>query len=198
MRKTLLTCCAAGAMLLASCAQVDSMPEPDFADIEAATLAAAELKTELRGELVAAIEANDVSAVEEICGIRADVAAQRISTASGYATSMVSVGGETDEWEAHVLQIFDEALASGVNPKFMEHSEVVLTADGDAEFRWMKPIFAGQALAVCHEADREEAARALLANGGEEATEFSKGDLRGAFSMRKSLEPVELAQLEMK
>lgn len=193
---SMLASCALGLFLLAGCANVDDMPEPDFADIEAATMAASELKTQLRAELISATEANGAAEAEMVCTERAAEMAREITSASGYEVHMVTLGGETDAFEARILTVFEEALASGVNPRFMEHSEVVLTETGEAEFRWMKPIFAGQALAVCHEANMEAAAADLLARGGEEATEFTKGDLRGAFSMSKSLELVELAELE--
>tara|TARA_Y100000052_G_C2955125_1_gene89571 strand:- start:1614 stop:2219 length:606 start_codon:yes stop_codon:yes gene_type:complete len=201
MRNFILTSCALGLLTLASCAKVDNMPEPSFDDIGRATEAASRLQSELRTELMTAIKADGPAAAVQVCAERAPALAETISLDTGYQISEMTlsgsgVGHSPDAWESHVMVVFEEALASRVNPKFMEHSEVVLNDNGVAEFRWMKPIFAGQSSAVCHEADVEAAAARLLADGAQSASDAEAGDLRGAYTVRKALETIEVAMLD--
>lgn len=181
--------------LLAACGQVSNMPEPSFADIDAANAAAGELGSRLKGELMAALQEGGPTGAIEVCAERAPAIALTISEQTGYDISRTSAqtrnpANTADAWEQGVLKMFEEALQSGVNPKFMEHSEVVLNADGSTDFRWMKPIFIEEPCTVCHGGNVSTDVKAQLAEWYPDdlATGYAVGDLRGAFTVRKPVE----------
>lgn len=87
---------------------------------------------------------------------------------------------EPDEWERQVLLQFRERIAAGEKPEKLEHFDIV-----DDSFRYMKPIMTGGLCITCHGATIALDVQAVLAQKypHDQATGFSVGDVRGAFSV---------------
>lgn len=87
---------------------------------------------------------------------------------------------EPDEWERQVLLQFRERIAAGEKAEGLEHFDII-----DDSFRYMKPIMTGGLCITCHGATIALDVQAVLAQKypHDQATGFSIGDVRGAFSV---------------
>lgn len=88
-----------------------------------------------------------------------------------------------DAWEAQVLERFARDFAAGKPLGELRHSAVV-----DGEFRYMQAIGVGEPCLACHGKDLSEPVRAALRERypGDAAQGFAAGDLRGAFTVRRT------------
>lgn len=93
-----------------------------------------------------------------------------------------------DAWETATLQDFAARIAAGADPMTVEKAEIV--ADGAGKrFRFMKAIPVGEPCLQCHGSEvKAEVKEAIAAKyPADKATGFSKGELRGAFTLSKAL-----------
>ena len=92
---------------------------------------------------------------------------------------------QPDAWEREVLQQFEQRRQAGEDWQTMEASK---TSAG--EFRFMKAIPTGPLCVACHGAALSAPVAAKLTElyPQDQATGFQPGDLRGAFTLRKTLE----------
>ena len=89
-----------------------------------------------------------------------------------------------------VAKKFIADIKGGADAMKLEHAEVV-EADGKKTFRYMKPIMtAGQPCLACHgsELKLEVSAKIKELYPNDQATGFSAGDMRGAFTVSKVME----------
>lgn len=95
-----------------------------------------------------------------------------------------------DDWERGVLQTFQARVASGSDPARLEHFEVVMTAEGDKLFRYMRGIPVGEICLACHGTDLKQDVKAELTRyyPDDKATGYKLGELRGAFSLIQLIE----------
>lgn len=165
------------------------------AERAAARAAAGELGRTLKGELVGAMQSGGPVAGIEVCAERAPGIAAEISQRTGMevgrtALKVRNASNAPDAWEREQLEAFEALFASGdVQARAgAEVIEIVETGNG-REVRWMKPIEMDGVCAACHgEAVAEPVLEAVERRyPGDRATGFGKGDLRGAFTVTKSL-----------
>lgn len=98
--------------------------------------------------------------------------------------------GTPDLWEARQLADFNIRAANGEKIDTLEKSEVV-TIDGKPVFRYMKALPVGDVCLKCHgAADGFDAGlKATLAESypHDQATGYSKGQIRGALTVKRPL-----------
>ncbi len=94
-----------------------------------------------------------------------------------------------DAWETKVMQEFDAKKAAGAAPNTLEHSEVVVGADGSKTLRYMRAIPTGKVCLTCHGSELKPDVSAKIKElyPTDQATGFKVGDLRGAFSISEAI-----------
>ncbi|HKL77076.1 MAG TPA: DUF3365 domain-containing protein [Gammaproteobacteria bacterium] len=155
------------------------------------------LMQQLGGELKQAMQEGGPGAGISVCTERAPQITAELSREKGWRVTRVSdqvrnpLLGMPDAWEQEVLAKFRQRAADGASYKGMNYSEVV-KEPGGRYFRYMQAIpLQGQCLA-CH-GPKEQLApevRETLEKRypHDQATGYSAGDLRGAFSIKRPLE----------
>lgn len=90
-----------------------------------------------------------------------------------------------DQWELETLLEFEQRKAAGEDPMSIAKAQMI-----EGEFRFMKAIPTAEACTACHGTSISEPVQAKLSTlyPEDQATGFSAGDLRGAFTLRKVLE----------
>lgn len=180
---------ALAAIGLAACAPPEVSKAPDPADIAAARQAAGALGRTLKGELQAAMRDGGAVAAIEVCNERAPAIAHAVSADSGLTVGRTALKlrnqeNAPDAWEAAQLRAFMEAVAAGADPAALEVATIIET-DGEATFRWMKPIILDEPCAACHGTDIAPPVRTAIQAlyPADEATGFVPGEVRGAFTV---------------
>ncbi len=132
-----------------------------------------------------------IKALEQ-CNIEAEPIAQNNSLTSGWTIGRTSLevrneSNAPDEWEVMILNQFEKRKAAGESLKTMEYAETVKIGD-KLVYRYMKPIPTAGLCVSCHGDNMSESltnkVRTLYPN--DQATGFSVGDIRGAFSFQKT------------
>ncbi len=97
---------------------------------------------------------------------------------------------QPDAWESKQLVIFEEKIKAGAPPKTLVASEIVTNASGDNQFRFMKAIPTGQLCLNCHGSEIKNDVKALIDQHypNDKAVDFKLGELRGAFTLTKTLQ----------
>jgi len=166
-------------------------PAPE--DVAAARAAAVALRDALFAALTDAMTEGGIERAVAVCNeaapeIAAGLSASRDMEIGRTALRVRNPDNAPDAWERAQLDAFAVRHETGEAFAGMEHAEVV-TQDGAAVFRWMKPIPMGGLCAACHGENIEPATlaaiRALYPE--DEATGFAPGALRGAFTVKKAL-----------
>ena len=131
-----------------------------------------------------------IKALEQ-CNIEAGSIAQKNSLTSGWTIGRTSLkvrneNNTPDQWEAMILNQFEKRKAAGESLKTMEYAETVKIGD-KLVYRYMKPIPTAGLCVSCHGDNMPESltnkVRTLYPD--DQATGFSVGDIRGAFSFQK-------------
>lgn len=129
-----------------------------------------------------------------VCNTQAGPLTQQVSEAENWQISRTSLklrnpGNAPDHWEKSVLDWFEKQAAQGADLKTLAYSEVVTDASGQQQFRMMKAIPVGQPCLACHGEQLQAEIEAELNRlyPGDKARGFQTGDLRGAFSLSKTL-----------
>lgn len=155
------------------------------------------LITELGGVLKKQIKTAGPAEAIKVCREVAPGITGRISNANGWKMTRVShryrnaLLGMPDAWEKSVLQKFEKRRQAGEDLKTMAYSEVVTDAAGDRYFRFMKALPTGEVCLTCHGSKDtippavQEKLQALYPM--DRATGFSKGELRGAISIKQPM-----------
>ncbi len=93
-----------------------------------------------------------------------------------------------DAWESGVLKQFEERKANGEDPQKIAHAEIV-EEDGRQVFRFMKAIPTGEVCLKCHGVETAPEVQAKLDEyyPEDEATGYSLGDIRGAFTIKQEM-----------
>lgn len=150
--------------------------------------------TSLQDELQAAIkEGGPVKAIA-VCKERAPAIAQGLSDQTGWEVGRTSLKlrnstlNAPDDWERQVMLRFDERRAAGEDVQTMAYAEVV-EKDGSKQFRFMKAIPTGEVCLACHGNSIAPTVATALdeAYPDDLARGYNLGDVRGAFTLSKSL-----------
>jgi hypothetical protein len=141
----------------------------------------------------------DIAGPEGAIGACRDLApalARAASAESGWAVRRVSLRERNpkavpDAWERGVLAEFDRIAAARGTAAPIEHAEVVATADGKRERRYMRALPTQELCLACH------GARASLSAGvterlrtlypADRAVDYRVGEIRGAMTLRQAI-----------
>lgn len=175
-------------LALAACGR-DREPAP--ADIETARQAASALETQLRARLLDAVAQGGAVAGIDACVIAAPDIAASVSAQSGMTVARTALrwrnpSNAPDAFETRAMESFLAALAAGADPATLEEAAII-----GGEMRYMKPIMTGALCVTCHGADipADVAAAIAASYPDDQATGFAPGDMRGAFTIAKRMEP---------
>jgi hypothetical protein len=148
-----------------------------------------EFADELKGELLAALKGGGPVNAVTVCSRKAPAIADRISKSKRWEVGRTSLRirnpkNTPDAWERKTLESFEERRKQGEDIGKMEHSEMV-TEGGKSLFRYMKAIPAGELCLTCHGKDLapDLAAKLRELYPEDQATGFSLGEIRGAFTI---------------
>ena len=129
----------------------------------------------------------------EVCNVQAKPIADKNSSVSPWKIGRTSLrvrneNNIADEWETSVLQQFEKRKKAGEDLKNMEYSEVIKSGDKSV-YRYMKPIPTAGLCLTCHGTklsnDVHDKVKALYPE--DKAISFNVGDIRGAFTLIKTL-----------
>lgn len=144
--------------------------------------------TELKSELIGAIQKDGLHSAVEVCEQRAPEIAAKLST-NGWTVARTSLktrneNNRPDEWEKLILKRFDEEYKSGVQASALSSS----TMD-ENQFRFMQAIPSAQVCLACHGTSVDpsllKSINALYPK--DTAVGFTLEDIRGAFTVTKEI-----------
>ncbi|WP_018868202.1 MULTISPECIES: DUF3365 domain-containing protein [unclassified Thioalkalivibrio] len=144
----------------------------------------------LQSELMAAMEEGGPIQAIEVCNERAPEIEQRISAEFGRDIGRTSLKirnpeNSPDEWERIQLEHFESQRADGTPADQLDPRHEVVEDEDGARFRFMAAIPTGGACLACHGTDISSDVKHALERlyPDDEATGFSEGDVRGAFTI---------------
>ena len=155
-----------------------------------------QLATSLKTKLTEAMQSGGPGKAIEVCNLEAPVITSDINALSDLSVKRTSLkirnpDNEPDEWEVMVLNKFQEQLDNGVPFEEIKYAELS-EKDGVKMYRMMRPIPVAGVCLACHgPADSlpEEVKQELKAKyPSDQATGYTAGQLRGAFSVTKSIQ----------
>jgi hypothetical protein len=163
-----------------------SAPPPERKMIEARALAG-EYQKRLKAALEDAIAAGGAARAVDVCRIQAKEIAQALQEESGWIIGRVSSKPRNplnapDAWEQQILAGFAAQRREQVQGPL----EVSRVEQG--RLRYMRAIDTGPVCLACHGAKLDPKVQARIASAypQDQATGYSLGDLRGAFSFETS------------
>ena len=129
----------------------------------------------------------------EICNLQAGPIADTLSVNSKWQVNRTSLkvrnaSNTPDAWELKTLLQFEQRKSAGERVKTIEYSEHV-KQEGLSVYRYMKAIPTAGLCLKCHGDQLDDAVSAKLKTlyPYDQAVGFNKGDIRGAFSLKKTL-----------
>lgn len=170
-------------------ATVNAMAGEPALDAEAKALIAP-FATELQSTVKAAMQNGGPVAAVEACQNAAAGIATRHSvapwTVARTALRARNPQNAPDEWEGRVLRQFEQALADGKPIAELSYGERV-----GNEYRYMQAIGTGEVCLACHGQKLKDDVKGILQTRypQDQATGFTLGSLRGAFSLRRNVAP---------
>ncbi|MGD9784738.1 MAG: DUF3365 domain-containing protein [Hyphomicrobiaceae bacterium] len=146
----------------------------------------------LKEKLQAAMKDGGPVAALSVCNVEAPKIEKDRSDASSMdvgrtALKVRNPGNAPDAFERRVMEDFVAKIKGGADAMKLEHAETV-DEGGKKVFRYLKPIMtAGSPCLACHgsELKPEVAAKIKELYPADQATGFSAGDMRGAFTVKK-------------
>lgn len=172
-----------------------TMTEDELQERIADTRAAIEqFASTLQGELVAAMEEGGPTQAIKVCNQRAPEIADDIAAETGWTVGRTSLkirnpDNSPDEWERIQLEHFESQRADGTPANELAPRHEVVEGEDGARFRFMAAIPTGGACLACHgsniDSDVKHALERLYPD--DQATGFSEGDVRGAFTITQEM-----------
>jgi hypothetical protein len=166
------------------------------AELQNMRMAAMELGATLKQRLVTAMGEGGPQGAISVCAQEAPAIAAEISARTGLDVGRTSLrvrnaANAPDEWEVAQLDFLAAKLAAGEDAAAME-AWAIISEDGVKKVRWMKPLITEELCLACHGASVSPDVQAAISGRypGDAATGFQLGDLRGAFTVVKSLSDV--------
>ena len=144
----------------------------------------------LKPQLQKALKTGDPAHAIEVCAHKAPALAEKLSAQSGWFIRRVSLKPRNqrtavpDAWETSVLKDFNRRNAAGTDAKKLIASRIQ-----DGTFRYMKAQIVKPLCLLCHgKRISPKIAQALKKYYPQDkATGYDLGEVRGAFSLRRSL-----------
>jgi hypothetical protein len=151
-----------------------------------------EFASRLKPELKTALQQGGPSHAVAVCAGRAPAIADSIAARSGWQVKRVSLKARNasrampDAWERRVLQDFDARQAAGENPQQLHHGETI-----GSNYRYMQAQGVEPVCLTCHGAALAQPVQDTLREyyPDDRATGYSPGQVRGAISLVKPLDP---------
>jgi len=147
-----------------------------------------QFSTQLKAELVAAIQSGGLEAGVEVCHTKAPQIAESLSV-DGWTVARTSLktrneNNKPDQWEADALRQFDKRFKQGENP-----ASLVLTISEEKRFRLTKAIPMDTVCLACHGSSVGPSLQKNIQKHYPEdtATGYTLEDIRGAFTLQKDL-----------
>jgi hypothetical protein len=176
------------------CLPLTAVAEQDVADLTAEGQQVIKaFFGDLKAELVKGMKTGGPVHTINVCSKVAPNLSEAHSQISGWQIARTSLkprnpNNAPDAWETQVLNEFETRKAAGEDPAKMVHTEIV-KEQGSEVFRMMKPIPTAEVCTKCHgvaiPAPVVEKLDELYPE--DQARGFSVGDLRGAFTLKKTL-----------
>jgi len=148
---------------------------------------------ELKAALVSALQSGGPVAAIHVCNMQALPIANKISAQTGWAIKRTSLklrnqANMPDEWERATLLQFEQRKAAGEDVSTITQEKLV-SQEGEMVYRYMQAIPTTGVCVSCHGdnlgGDITEKLTELYPN--DSATGFNLGDIRGAFSLQKTI-----------
>ena len=191
----------ASILLIFSSASIAGGDDPDdmAVFIEQSKAQIKRLATSLKTKLTEAMQNGGPGKAIEVCNLEAPVITSNINSTSDVYVKRTSLkirnpDNAPDEWEIMVLNKFQEQLDNGMPLKEINHSQVS-EQDGVTTYRMMRPIPVGGVCLACHgpsdSLPKEVKQELKTKYPDDQATGYAVGQLRGAFSVTKTLPHLE-------
>jgi len=152
------------------------------------------LATELKATLKASMKSEGPLAAISVCYTKALILAEEISAEKSMKVARTSLRTRNDAnapdlWESFVLEQFEKRKEAGEAIKTLEYSEIT-QRNGDRVFRYMKAIPTDDVCLMCHGQHIPDNLSVKLKEfyPNDKATGFSKGDIRGAFTVTRVID----------
>lgn len=181
----------AGAAALGATAQAGEPADTERAQ-KSRALSASYAK-QLKSTLMSAIKEGGPEAAIGVCQTAAPAIAKEKDAASGWSVGRTALklrnpANAPDPWELAVLGKFQDEIDQGADIATLEHYEEA-TKDGEPVFRYMKAIPTKAPCLTCHGSNVSQKVREKIDDlyPDDQATGFSLGDLRGAFTITQPL-----------
>jgi len=144
----------------------------------------------LKPKLKKALTEGGVSHAIKVCSEEAPQIAKNLSETTSWQVKRVSLKARNnstakpDLWETSVLEAFNQRQKQGESAKTMAKAEII-----NNEFRFMKAQGAAPLCLTCHGTKLANETKTALKNyyPDDQATGYSLGQIRGAFSLTKQL-----------
>jgi len=143
-----------------------------------------------------AIASKGVAGAIPVCKEQAPALIKEVRDSTGWSIRRVSLKtrnaerGTPDLWEVRQLADFNIRAANGEKPETIEKSEII-SVDGKPVFRYMKALPVGDACLKCHgpveTLDAGLKAKLAETYPQDRATGYSKGEIRGALTVKRPL-----------
>ncbi len=148
---------------------------------------------DLKGELQKGMKQGGAVNAIKVCNTMAPQLQEAHSQMSGWRVARTSLKlrspeNTPDAWEKAVLNEFESRKAAGEDPMKLVKAEVT-EENGRKVFRMMKAIPTAEVCTKCHGVELEEPVAAKLDElyPEDKARGFKVGELRGAFTLKKTL-----------
>jgi hypothetical protein len=179
-------------LLVLSFNSLADSPIPENERLEARTMVKS-LASQLQGTLKPAMKNGGAIEAIEVCYNLAGPLTDKVSAESDWLVSRTALkvrneANHADAWERQVLEKFEQRKAAGEDIKTMEYSEWIVRDDRSV-YRYMKAIPTGELCLKCHGSNLDSAVLTSLKKSypNDRAIGFNNGDIRGAFSLKKSV-----------
>ena len=164
--------------------------------VAASKLAIHDLASNLKQELLSAIQEGGIAKAIDTCKLRAPIITQNTSTRFLLEVRRTSLkwrnpDNSPDEWERKILTQFSQRAASGESLTMLNATEITY-ASGKGTYRYMQAIPMQEICLNCH-GDKNMLPPAVVnvlhtSYPNDNATGFSVGDIRGAFSVSQIMD----------
>lgn len=144
----------------------------------------------LKPQLQQALHEGGVKQAIEVCAVKAPQIAKDLSLSSHWQVKRVSLKARNqlnatpDAWEKVTLEEFNQRQQQGESAETLVKAEIV-----NNKFRFMKAQGVAPLCLNCHGSELSKDAKDALAQHypADQATGYSLGEIRGAFSLTKKL-----------
>jgi hypothetical protein len=148
----------------------------------------------LKAALGGAMQARGPEGALEVCNKQAPAIAAAVSQGSGWSVARTSLkprnaASAPDAYERKIMEAFNARIAKGEKAADLVSAEVI-EGDGVKTFRFIKAIPTGDMCMTCHgdTVDPGLKQKILALYPDDQATGFKQGDMRGVFTLKKTIE----------